>query len=209
MLRIFVFCLAPFCILPLRTSGQQTESPNAIPIFHTEIPQHLLATQFNFSAGTGRLTRSDRALLAASGEVKGMYSLTGSIYLSTGAGISYLHSQARPPDGTPGFRRDAWLGYFPSGIGFSIGDDHATIITGIDILPGFYLHQEPKLARPRTFAYGLGPEFGFLFRAGRIYQKGLLIGMVGKVQFMQLPDRNDGAALRYTYGGIGMVVRFY
>jgi hypothetical protein len=33
--------------------------------------------------------------------------------------------------------------------------------------------------------------------------------MVGKLQFMQLPDLNDGAALRYTYGGIGMVLRFY
>jgi len=202
----FVFCLSA---LPVYCRAQESPPPGAIAIFHTEIPPHLLATQFNFSAGTGRIARSDKALLSASGEVKGMYSLTGSIYLSTGAGFSYLHSQARPPNAAPGFNRDAWLGYFPSGIGFAIGDDQATIITGIDVLPGFYFYDAPTEGKRRVFTYGLGPEFGFLFRLGRSYQKGLLVGMVGKVQFMQMPDRDDGSALRYTYGGIGMVVRFY
>lgn len=208
MIRFTVICIALLSTQPLHAQ-ERIEAENAIPIFYTTIPAHRIATQFNFSAGTGRLSRSDKAYLSISGEAKGMYNITGALYLSSGVGITHLRSEARPPDGSPVYRKNAWLGYFPSGIGFSMGDDHATIITGLDLLPGFYLSDHPKLENQRLFAMGIGPEFGFLFRAGPRYTKGLLIGMVGKIQFMQLPDRNDGPALRYTYGGIGLVVRFY
>jgi hypothetical protein len=185
------------------------DAPNAVPVFYTNIPPHLLATQFNLSAGTGRISRTDKAVLSVSGEVKGMYNLTGAIYLSTGGGFTSLHSQEKEVVGEVSRRRDAWLLYFPSGIGFTMGDDHASIITGIDFLPGFYLGQAPTPNSTRKFAVGLGPEFGFLFRAGRRYTKGLLIGMVGKIQFMQPPDADEGSSLRYTYGGLGLVIRFY
>ena len=209
MNRFSVYCTAMLSFLSVSALGQQADPRNAIPLFHTEIPQHLLATQFNFSAGTGRLTRSDKPLLSGCGEVKGLYNITGGLYLSTGAGIGYLQSEVRPEPGMEAYKREALLGYFPSGIGFSIGDDYATIITGIDVLPGFYLYEAPKGEAQRLFTYGIGPEFGFLFRVGPRNEKGLLIGMVGKLQFMQSPDLNDGPSLRYTYGGIGMVVRFY
>jgi hypothetical protein len=209
MIRFLALCILLLCTFSLRAFGQDEEPENAIPVFYTRVPPHLLAIQLNFSAGTGRLTRSDKPLLSASGEIKGMYNISGALYLYTGASVTLLHSESRPPDGSPVHRRDTWLGCFPSGIGFTMGDDHAMFITGVDILPGFYLHNNPKLEKQRIFTYGIGPEFGFLFRAGPRYHKGLLIGMVGKLQFMQLPDLNDGPAFRYTYGGIGLVVRFY
>ncbi len=193
----------------VRTDAQPLAAPNAIPVFYTEIPPHLFATQFNLSAGTGRLTRDDKPLLSASGEVKVMYNLSGALYLSSGAGMTYLNSQERAPEGEESQRRDGWLGYLPAGIGFTMGDDYASFIMGIDALPGIYVHEEPKLEHQRQFAYGLGAEFGFLFRAGPRYAKGLLLGMVGKLQFMQLPDADDGGVPAYTYGGIGLVVRFY
>ncbi len=77
------------------------------------------------------------------------------------------------------------------------------------MLPGFYMKGNPGYDRQRTFTFGIAPEFGFLFRAGPCNSKGLLIGMIGKLQFMQLPDKDDGAALRYTYGGIGLLFKFY
>jgi hypothetical protein len=138
-----------------------------------------------------------------------MYNLTGAIYLSTGGGFTSLHSQEKEVLGEVPRRRDAWLLYFPSGIGFTMGDDQASIITGIDFLPGFYVGQTPEPDNPRRLALGLGPEFGFLFRAGPRHGKGLLIGMVGKIQFMQPPNADEGSSLRYTYGGLGLVVRFY
>jgi hypothetical protein len=193
----------------MQVCAQPLSAPNAVPVFYTEIPPHLLATQFNFSAGTGRITRTDKALLSYSAEVKGMYNLTGAIYLSSGGGFTYLRSRERAmPILEDGLKRDAWLVYLPSGIGFTMGDDHASIITGIDALPGYYVSETPALERQRTFVLGVGPEFGFLFRAGPKYTKGLLIGMVGKIQFMPLPDKDD-KGLRYTYGGLGLVVRFY
>ena len=193
----------------VNAEAQPLSAPNAIPVFYTETPPHRLATQFKLSAGTGRLTRSDKPLLSASGEVKGLLNLTGAIYISTGGGFTYLHSQERGPVTEESLKRDAWLLYLPSGIGFTMGDDHASIITGLDFLPGVYLGETPGLDDARSFTLGLGPEFGFLFRAGPKYTKGLLIGMVGKLQFMQLPEKSDGGMLRYTYGGIGLVVRFY
>lgn len=205
----FLLPLFLMLLIAMWTRAQDLSSPNAVPVFYTEIPPHLFATQLNFSAGTGRLSSSDKPLLSPSAEVKGLYNLTGTIYVSTGAGFTFLHSQERAPVGEASMKRDAWLVYLPSGIGFTMGDDHALIITGIDFLPGYYIHQAPKLEHQRRFAYGIGPEFGFLFRAGRTNTKGLLIGMVGKLQFMQLPDADDNAALRYTYGGLGLVVRFY
>jgi hypothetical protein len=99
--------------------------------------------------------------------------------------------------------------YMPGGIGITMGDDHACFLTGIDALAGVYVHESPTVDHQRQLAFGLGPELGFLFRAGPRYTKGLLIGMVGKLQFMQLPDADDDAFLGYTYGGIGLVVRFY
>lgn len=193
----------------LQASAQPLAAPNAIPVFYTEIPPHMFATQFNFSAGTGRLSRTDKTLLSLSGEVKGMYNLTGATYISTGAGFTSLHSHERVAVGDDALKRDALLLYLPSGIGFTMGDDHASFISGIDFLPGYYVVETPELANARKFAIGIGPEFGFLFRAGPKYTKGLLIGMVGKIQFMQPPDADDGPKLRYTYGGLGLVVRFY
>lgn len=184
-------------------------APNAVPVFYTNIPPHLLATQFNLSAGTGRISRADKPVLSVSGEVKGMYNLTGAIYLSSGGGFTSLHSHEKVAVGEESQERDAWLFYFPSGIGFTMGDDHASIITGLDFLPGFYLGQTPEPNNVRRLAVGLGPEFGFLFRAGPRYSKGLLIGMVGKLQFMQSPNVDEGSALRYTYGSLGLVIRFY
>ena len=204
-MRFLLFLLLCFA----NAEAQPLSAPNAVPVFYTEIPPHLLATQFKLSAGTGRLTRSDKPLLSASGEVKGLLNVTGAIYISTGGGSTYLHSQERGAQIEESLKRDAWLVYFPSGIGFTMGDDHASIITGLDFLPGVYLGETPGLDHARGFALGVGPEFGFLFRAGPKYTKGLLIGMVGKIQFMQLPNADDGPGLRYTYGGIGLVVRFY
>ena len=209
MNRFFIYCISILCLSPVSAPGQEASPGNAIPIFHTETPQRLLATQFNFSVGTGRLTRSDKPLMSGCGEVKGLYSITGALYVSTGAGISLMHSEVRPVPGSESYKRDMWLGYFPSGIGFAIGDEYATIITGIDVLPGLFLSKEPQLESQRLFTYGIGPEFGFLFRVGPHNKKGLLIGMVGKLQFMQSPDLNDGPGLRYTYGGMGLAVRFY
>lgn len=193
---------------PLALPAQDLDAPNAIRIFYTNVPPHLLATQINLSAGTGRITKTDKPLLSVSGEVKGMYNLTGAIYVSTGGGLSYLRSQERVQPGEDALRRSSLLFYLPSGIGFTMGDDHASFITGLDILPGFYLHESPELPDKRLFALGFGPEFGFLFRAGPRYTKGLLLGMVGKVQFMQLPDATV-KGIRYTYAGLGFVVRFY
>lgn len=201
--------LGVLLLYTFRAVAQPLAAPNAIPVFYTEIPPHKFATQLNFSAGTGRVMRNDKALLSPSFEVKGMYNYTGAIYLSTGAGFTYLHSQEKVPIGEQAPKRDALLVYLPSGVGFTMGDDNASIITGIDVLPGFYAHHAPKGDNQRVFTYGFGPELGFLFRAGPKFTKGLLIGMVGKAQFMRLADANDGARLRYTYGGLGIVVRFY
>jgi hypothetical protein len=192
-----------------QVAAQPLAAPNAIPVFFTEIPPHKFATQFNFSAGTGRIAEGDKALLSPSIEVKGMYNTTGAIYLSTGAGFTFLHSQQKALVGIESPKRDAWLFYFPSGVGFTMGDDNASIITGVDVLPGFYIHPTPKQPNQRVFALGLGPELGFLFRAGPKYSKGLLIGLVGKVQFMQRSNLDEGPAFHYTYGGMGIVIRFY
>jgi hypothetical protein len=207
IVRLFLLLLI---VLSVKAFAQDPLSPpNAVPVFFTNIPPHLLATQFNLSAGTGRLSRSDKPVLSVSGEVKGMYNLTGAIYLSTGGGFTSLHSQEKVAIGEESRNRDGLLLYFPSGIGFTMGDDRASIITGIDFLPGFYTGLTPEPANARRFALGLGPEFGFLFRAGPRYTKGLLIGMVGKIQFMQPPNVEEGSSLRYTYGGLGLVIRFY
>ncbi len=201
---LFLVLLQTLC-----AQAQDLTAPNAIPVFRTEIPRHILAMQLYFSAGTGRLAKADKPLLSVSGEVKGMYQLSGTIYVSSGAGFSYLHSQERAPIGEESARRDGALLYLPSGIGFTMGNDHASFITGIDALPGIYLHELPALDHARSFAFGIGPEFGFLFRAGPPNAKGLLLGMVGKLQFLPSPNADDGPGLRYTYGGIGLVVRFY
>ena len=190
--------------------GVEAPPPSGtIPIAYTRVPPHLLATQFNFSGGTGRISHNDKQLLSGSVEVKGLYNITGAIYLSSGMGYTYLHSQTTVSLDKPQVVvKDATLAYIPSGIGFTLGDDRATIITGIDFLPGYYLSHSPEIENRRTFTMGYGPEFGFLFKAAPAYHKGILIGMVGKLQFMQRPDKNE-QGLRYTYGGVGLVIRFY
>ncbi len=181
--------------------------PNAIPIPYTHVPPHLFTTQITLNAGTGRLSRDDKPLLSFSGEVKGLYSITGALYVSTGAGLSYLRSEGTERSGDK-MERNASLLYLPTGIGFSLGDDNAMILTSIEVMPGYYFDAKPALANTRSFAFGIGPEFGFLFKAGLAYTKGLLIGFSGKLQFMQLPDADDHGR-RYTYGGVGLIVRFY
>jgi hypothetical protein len=203
--RLFSLLLA----LPFFAAAQDLTAPNALHIFYTEIPPHLFATQLNFSAGTARIARGDKALLSYSGEVKGMYQLSGAIYLSSGAGVTWMRSHDRQPQPSEGKPGSVWLAYLPSGLGFTMGNDEASFISGLDLLPGYYFDAHPGLPEPRRFAWGIGPEFGFLLRAGPRYTKGLLIGMIGKLQFMQLPDKSGGRGLRYTYGGIGLMLRFY
>ena len=195
--------------LPLMSVAQDLSAPNAVHIFYTEIPPHILATQVNFSAGTGRLRRNDKPLLSFSGEVKGMYQLSGAVYVSTGAGFTRLHGRSRLAQPAVPQGEHAWLACLPSGIGFTMGNDEASFISGLDLLPGYYFKAGPELKEQRRFCWGFGPEFGFLLRTGPRYTKGLLIGMIGKLQFMQLPDRSEGNALRYTYGGLGLMLRFY
>lgn len=195
--------------LPCAALAQDLNAPNAIHIFYTEIPPHLLATQLNITAGTGRLTRSDKPQLSGSAEIKGMYQLTGAVYLSAGGGLTWTRGHNRQPMPGEAQNGSIWLAYMPSGIGFTLGNDEASFITGIDVLPGYYFGARPELQDARGLTWGIGPEFGFLLRAGARYTKGLLIGMVGKLQFTQLPDKSSGNGLRYTYGGLGLMLRFY
>lgn len=203
-------CTIALCCIAINTTAQVRDaaaSSNAIPIPYTHVPPHLLVTQLSFSAGTGRLSKDDKPLLSLSGEAKGLYNITGALYVSSGAGFNHLRSQGTETSGDK-TQRNASLLYLPTGIGFSLGDDNATILTGIDVLPGYYFNAAPDLGNRRQLTFGIGPEFGFLFKAGPAYTKGLLIGFSGKLQFMQLPDGDDRGR-RYVYGGVGLVLRFY
>jgi hypothetical protein len=179
----------------------------AIPVFTPYSGQPLLQMQVTASAGTARVARSDKPLFSTTLECKGVYHLSGNLYVSGGSGLGIMRSEARPVNGDR-YERQVFLAYTPAGIGFSIGDDRATIITGLDVLPGVYFHDGAQPLQSRRFAYGLGPEFGFLFHPGRRSSRGFALGMTGKIRFMQSPDLADGGSLRYCYGGIGLMVRF-
>jgi hypothetical protein len=196
-------------LLPLRLSAaaDTTGDQNSFPLYLPHTNRPLFGTQITLSAGTGRVSRTDRPMFSLALECKEVYNLTGALFISGGNGLSLIRSQARPVTGDR-FERQVLYAYIPAGIGFSMGDDRAAIITSVDALSGAYLYNGPKSENSRRFAYGLAPEFGFLFHTGRRYHRDMEIGMTGKVRFMQTPDRNDGSALRYCYGGIGLMLRF-
>src|SRR4051812_10446919 len=99
--------------------GDTQPPPDAIPITFTNVPPHLLSTQFNFSAGAGRIAHNDEQLLSGCAEVKGLYNITGALYVSSGISLTYLRSQGRQnPDKPQTITRDAVFSYLPSGIGF-------------------------------------------------------------------------------------------
>ena len=190
---------------------QDTAKPStpAIPIFYSRKPYHKFSTQVNFLAGSALAHHGDRPLLSLGALVKGVYNTTGNTYVCGGASISYLHSVSRtlPDVQQTGDVHKATLVSLPAGVGFTMGDDRASFLCGIDALPSLYINTANN-PDARKFAMGFGPEFGFMFKIGRHSQKGAQLGMIGTLQFFQPPNKSDGSGIQYSMVGVGTVLRW-
>ena len=198
----------------------QTETNDSMMLSHApipfqlggQIPIHRFATQAEFLLGTATIIKGDKPRASFTGTVKGIYQLTGNVYVSTGVGVALMRSESRAqvlPDMQLDRLREALVISLPSGIGFSMGDDRAGFISGIDLLPSVYVRTPAEIRDPRRLAIGFAPEFGWMFKAGRRDQKGILIGMLGRVNFLQPASKSGGSIFQYVSSGAGLVVKFY
>jgi hypothetical protein len=168
-------------------------------------PAHnVLTTHFDMVYGPSRVIPGDKAALSFSGTLKGLYMLSGAIYVGMGIGYTVMKSTFRDQATSGNIEYQATLVHIPLGIGFSIGDDRAQIINSIDLLPSYYL-EGPDVEKHRRFAIGLAPELGFHIRIG----SRLHLGLMGKVQLFQPYDKEEHTDWpRYGFAGAGVIIRY-
>ena len=166
--------------------------------------RNILTTHFDMEVGPSRVVRTDNSGLGFSASVKGLYMFTGALYVNMGLGITTLRSRSRTqiiPDPGP---NKATIITLPFGVGFTMGDDRAMVINGIDLFPVYYV-DNPTVARPREFTWGAGMDLGFHIR---IRQR-LHLGMMGKLQFIMPHDKDEPTNWpRYGFAGAGVILRY-
>jgi hypothetical protein len=166
--------------------------------------KNLLTTHLDAALGPSKVYLQDNSGLGLSITAKGLYAVTGAIYVNFGSGITTLKSAGRNDSAAhPGEHRAAFVN-LPLGVGFTMGDDRAMIINGIDVFPVYFLNN-PAVQHERKFSWGAGMDLGFHIR---IKQR-LHLGMMGKVQFVKSFDKDDEAFWpRFMFAGGGIVVRY-
>jgi hypothetical protein len=166
--------------------------------------KNLLTTQIDAELGPSKVYLQDNSGLGFSFTAKGVYAFTGALYVNFGTGLTLQKSAARSDSALfPGEHRASFLN-LPLGIGFTMGDDRAMIINGIDVFPVYYL-DHPSVTRARKFTWGAGMDLGFHIR---IRQR-IHLGMMGKVQFLKSFDKDDEAVWpRFGFAGAGVVLRY-
>jgi len=166
--------------------------------------KNILTTHADLCIGAGRTARTDQADLSFAGTVKGLYMLTGALYVNMGVGVTRLNSMAREDNMLHPGSNKAMVASFPLGVGFTMGDDRAQVINNIDFLPVYYV-DNPPVKRQRTFTYGVGVDLGFHIR---IKQR-LHMGMIGKLQLFEPFDKDEPQSFpRYGFIGAGMLLRY-
>lgn len=164
----------------------------------------LLTTHFEWEAGAGKVYKNDHSDLSFSGTVKGLYMLTGALYLNMGLGVSLLNSSPVQEPSGPVMNHKAFLINFPVGIGFTIGDDRAQLFNSLDFFPVYYADY-PDVRQRRRFSYGVGADLGFHF----LIRKKLHLGMMGKVQLFQSFDKEENDSFpRLGFAGAGLLLRY-
>lgn len=191
-------------------TGNNVTSPDSvtIPLSQTALfippKKNLLTTHIDFAAGAGRVAHDDRAGLSFAATVKGLYALTGVLYLNMGFGVTRLNSIIHTGGRFDGGKNKTMMLNFPIGLAFSIGDDRAQIINNIDFLPVYYVDY-PEVKRERIFTCGIGIDLGFHIR---IKQR-LHLGMMGKLQLFNPYDRDEPQSFpRYGFVGGGLLLRY-
>jgi hypothetical protein len=166
--------------------------------------RNILITHFDMEVGASRVVRRDNSGLGISASAKGLYMVSGALYVNMGLGITSLRSRSREeiiPDPGP---NKATVISLPFGVGFTMGDDRAMIINGIDLFPVYYV-DNPTVKNQRTFTWGAGMDLGFHIRI----RERLHLGMMGKVQFFMPYDKDEPGNLpRYGFAGAGVIFRY-
>lgn len=166
--------------------------------------RNLLTTHVDLVLGAGRVASTDHSDLGFAGAVKGLYALTGALYINMGIGVTRINSIIRTDSTLYLGKNQATIAMLPIGVGFTIGDDRAQIINGIDFFPVYYV-DHPTVKRERTFTYGIGVDIGFHIR---IRQR-LHLGMIGKLQMFQPFDKDEHQSFpRYGFIGAGLLLRY-
>jgi hypothetical protein len=141
--------------------------------------KNLLTTHVDIALGAGRVMKNDKSAFSFTASVKGLYMLTGVLYVNMGVGMTQLNSV--PKDNLSSVRKNnSTIATLPIGVGFTMGDDRAQIINGLDFFPVYYV-DHPTVKKARTFTYGVGVDLGFHIR---ILQR-LHLGMIGKLQLFE------------------------
>lgn len=172
-------------------------------LFYTP-KRNLLTTHIDIVAGPSQVIPGDENRLGWAATAKGLYMLTGALYVNMGLGISGLSSRSKPELLLPQVTHKAVFASIPLGIGFTMGDDRAQIINSVDFLPIYYI-DNPEVKHLRQFSYGLGVDLGFHIR---IRQR-LHLGMLGKLQLIESFNRDEATGFpRFGLGGAGLVLRY-
>lgn len=151
-----------------------------------------------------RVVKNDNSGFGFSASAKGLYMVSGALYVNMGLGVTTLRSRSREPIIPDPGPNKATIITLPFGVGFTIGDDRAMIVNGIDLFPVYYV-DNPGVKNPRTFTWGGGVDLGFHIR---IRQR-LHLGMMGKVQFFMPYDKDEPTNFpRYGFAGAGFVFRY-
>jgi hypothetical protein len=212
LLFLISLCLAYSCLSQTGKSKKKTppQRPDSVVVHPSQralfLPpkKNLLTTHIDAELGPSKVYRQDNSSLGFSFTAKGLYTFTGALYVNFGSGITLLKSGARTDSALyPGEHRASY-GNLPLGIGFTMGDDRAMILNGIDFFPVYYF-DHPAVTNTRKFTWGAGMDLGFHIRV----RQRLHIGMMGKVQFVKSFDGDDEATWpRFAFAGAGVVLRY-
>jgi hypothetical protein len=147
--------------------------------------------------------KNDKSAFSFAASVKGLYMLTGVLYIDMGVGMTQLNSVPRDKL-LSGDKHNSTIASLPIGVGFTMGDDRAQIINGLYFFPVYYV-DHPTVKRARTFTYGVGVDLGFHIR---IRQR-LHLGMMGKLQLFEPFDKDEHQSFpRYGFVGAGLLLRY-
>ncbi|HRO41625.1 MAG TPA: hypothetical protein PL009_02235 [Flavipsychrobacter sp.] len=167
--------------------------------------RNLLVTHFDATIGASKVMKSDASSeLGFSAAVKGLYNFTGALYVNMGVGISQLSSKPQTDQVNASGKHSATAVTLPFGVGFSIGDDRAQIVNGIDLFPVYYV-AHPNVKNARNFTWGFGVDLGFHLRI----RERLHLGMMAKLQMFQPFDKDEHQSFpRYGFIGTGLLLRY-
>ncbi len=195
-------------LLPQACFAQQSDSvamPQRDAYLFVAPKGNLLVTHIDATVGASRVTHKDESPeLGFSATVKGLYALTGAIYLNMGLGITRLNSRLHANEFFLSEKYSSTIVTLPVGIGFAIGDDRAQIVNSIDFFPAYYV-DFPHTTRPRQFSYGVGVDMGFHIRI----RERMHLGMMGKLQLFQPFSKDDPRQIpQYGFVGGGILLRY-